>query len=126
MEKPTAAGFTADLCATLQGVKQQGNDRPSMILDTYMGLRDDPQSVRGIDRNEAGIPDEPCCASCGVKLGEPFGWCSNCREAFCANCGREHYCNEHCRTAGCFAGLCVRSVADGVLSPIWKRPPVDS
>lgn len=77
----------------------------------------------GIERERAGIPAAPTCAVCGAALQEPFGWCSNCREAFCPACGEGHFCRESCRAAGCIAGLCVRVVDGGLLSSEWRRPP---
>ena len=78
--------------------------------------------MSGIPRFQAGIPDEPQCATCGQTLSEPFGWCSNCRLAYCEACGRSHYCQPTCQAAGCLAGFCVRAVVDGRLSTEWKRP----
>ena len=75
-----------------------------------------------MDRAIAGIPDNPICAGCGIALSEPFGWCSNCRAAFCAACGRKHFCKPTCQAAGCIAGLCVRQVKDGRLSLEWRKP----
>ncbi len=72
-----------------------------------------------MNRLETGIPVDPRCAGCGSALEEPFGWCSNCREAFCAECGAGHYCLPECRVKGCLAGFCVREVRDGVLGP-WR------
>jgi hypothetical protein len=80
----------------------------------------------GIDRRLAGIPPAPNCASCGIALAEPFGWCSNCAEAYCLDCGRQHYCTEGCRAAGCIVGLCVRRVDGGLLSTVWERPAESS
>ena len=75
-----------------------------------------------MDRSAAGIPDSPTCASCGIALREPFGWCSNCRAAFCDACGRKHFCLPTCQAAGCIAGLCIRQVSDGRLSLEWREP----
>ncbi|MCC6791127.1 MAG: hypothetical protein IT336_05555 [Thermomicrobiales bacterium] len=81
------------------------------------------EAAAGIARQAAGIPDAPVCAACGVGLQEPFGWCSNCRDALCQGCRDAHYCTEGCREAGCFAGLCVRTVEHGMLSIRWRIPP---
>jgi hypothetical protein len=59
------------------------------------------------------------CAVCSVLLPEPFGWCGNCRAAYCLTCAREHLCLPSCRAAGCLPGLCVRLVKDGELSTVW-------
>jgi hypothetical protein len=80
----------------------------------------------GIERRSAGIPDAAVCAACGHALQEPFGWCSNCRAAYCQVCRLDHYCHEGCREAGCFAGLCVRTVDGGRLSNRWESPPARS
>ena len=74
-----------------------------------------------VDRARAGIPENPICASCGVALSEPFGWCSMCAAAYCLECGRTHYCHEGCQAAGCHPGLCVRTVEGGMLGA-WRRP----
>lgn len=74
-----------------------------------------------MNRVEAGIPENPICAGCGKELAEPFGWCSNCAMAYCADCGEGHYCLTECRARGCLAGFCVRTVEKGVLGP-WKVP----
>ena len=72
---------------------------------------------------ETGPPDWPTpaeirlCSVCTRNLQEPFGWCANCRAAFCAECGAAHYCMPTCRAAGCHAGLCVRLVRDGAVVP---------
>jgi hypothetical protein len=76
-----------------------------------------------ISRSKAGIPEAPLCASCGLALQEPFGWCSNCAAAYCLDCGRSHFCKDTCEAAGCIAGLCVRRVADGRLTLRWSSPP---
>jgi hypothetical protein len=68
------------------------------------------------------LPTEPVCASCAAALTEPYGYCSNCRAAFCVSCGRAHYCTAGCAAAGCIAGLCVRQVKDGALSSTWGLP----
>jgi len=62
------------------------------------------------------------CAVCGVELPEPFGWCGNCRAAYCLACARAHFCLPTCQAAGCLAGLCVRLVIDGELSTAWGVP----
>jgi hypothetical protein len=77
----------------------------------------------GTDRRVAGIPENPVCANCGVTLDEPFGWCSMCVAAYCQECRRAHYCHEGCQASGCIAGLCVRTVENGVLGG-WRK--VDS
>jgi hypothetical protein len=59
------------------------------------------------------------CAVCSVSLPEPFGWCENCRAAYCLACARQHFCLPTCQAAGCLAGLCVRLVRDGELSTSW-------
>ena len=73
------------------------------------------------DRTDAGIPDAPICADCGIDLVEPFGWCSNCQAAYCFACGNGHYCKPTCATAGCLVGLCVRIVDGGRLGS-WRQP----
>jgi hypothetical protein len=67
----------------------------------------------------SGFLDATNCAVCGVPLPEPFGWCENCREAYCLDCGRQHFCLPTCQATGCMAGLCVRLVRDGELSATW-------
>jgi hypothetical protein len=69
------------------------------------------------------LPESPICAECGLALTEPYGWCSNCRAAYCFPCGRQHFCTPSCPANGCMAGLCVREVKGGVLSPAWGLPP---
>lgn len=71
---------------------------------------------------EHHLPSAPDCAVCGTSLGEPFGWCGGCREAYCVPCGRAHYCTPSCPDNGCLAGLCVREVAGGRLSERWGLP----
>ena len=78
--------------------------------------------MSGIPRFQAGIPDESQCATCGQTLSEPFGWCSNCRLAYCEACGRSHYCQPTCQAAGCLAGFCLRTVDAGLLSTKWRHP----
>jgi hypothetical protein len=73
-------------------------------------------------RTEIELPTEPVCAGCDVALAEPYGYCSNCRVAYCFACGRGHYCTAGCAAAGCLAGLCVREVRGGVLSSTWGLP----
>ena len=68
------------------------------------------------------LPADPVCAWCGAALGEPYGWCSGCRVAFCFPCGRRHFCTPACPANGCRAGLCVRVVKDGTLSERWGLP----
>jgi len=71
------------------------------------------------------MPSAPACAdcaACGVALAEPFGWCGNCRAAYCFACGRRHFCKPSCPAGGCLAGLCVRVVANGRLSVRWGIP----
>jgi hypothetical protein len=75
-----------------------------------------------INRQRAGIPDNPICVTCGVVLTEPFGWCSNCTLAFCDACGGQHFCLPTCQAAGCIVGFCVRRVEGGLLGE-WRRPP---
>lgn len=65
----------------------------------------------------SGSSDAPACAACAQELQEPYGWCENCREAFCAACGPAHFCMPTCRAAGCHAGLCVRLVRNGAVVP---------
>jgi len=66
------------------------------------------------------LPRHPVCTGCAVPLAEPYGWCANCRAAYCPACGAGHYCTATCPTAGCHAGLCVRLVRDGqVLRDSW-------
>ena len=108
--------------ATLTGMSKRaslGREREASVRPERV---DGTQRPTGIDRRAAGIPDAPRCAGCDVDLEEPFGWCSNCRAAFCAACSDRHFCTEGCKTAGCIAGLCVRNVNDGLLSHEWKRP----
>jgi hypothetical protein len=76
-----------------------------------------------MNRVEAGIPDQVTCADCVRDLQEPFGWCSNCRAAYCLDCGEGHYCLPVCKARGCLAGFCIRTVSDGEIGP-WKVPTV--
>mgnify|MGYP001248643027 CR=1 FL=1 len=69
----------------------------------------------------AGNPGR--CADCGEPLGEPFAHCGNCQAEYCLGCGSRHFCMPSCRANGCIAGLCVRLVIDGELSPKWGVPP---
>ena len=69
------------------------------------------------------LPAAPRCATCGVPLAEPFGWCTGCRAAYCFPCGRAHFCTPECPARGCYAGLCVREVKGGALAPTWGLPP---
>jgi hypothetical protein len=62
------------------------------------------------------------CAVCGDALPEPFGWCENCRAAYCLACARGHFCRPTCQAAGCLAGLCVRLISNGELSTTWGVP----
>jgi hypothetical protein len=75
--------------------------------------------------NETALPAEPVCADCARSLAEPYGWCANCRAAFCLACGRQHYCMASCRERGCLAGLCVRLVIGGQLAQTWGLPEPD-
>lgn len=68
------------------------------------------------------IPADPVCTDCGTALVEPFGWCGNCRAAYCFGCGRSHFCSPGCPVNGCLAGLCVRAVEDGRISERWGLP----
>ena len=68
------------------------------------------------------LPDVAECAACGAPLAERYGWCGNCRAAYCFPCGRSHYCTPSCPANGCHAGLCVREVRAGVLSHRWGLP----
>jgi hypothetical protein len=68
------------------------------------------------------LPDASVCDGCGIALAEPYGWCFNCRAAYCLPCGRRHYCTPACPANGCIAGLCVRLVEGGVLSETWGLP----
>lgn len=63
------------------------------------------------------------CASCGEPLAKPFAHCGNCRADYCLACGSRHFCMPSCRANGCIAGLCVRLVINGELSPRWGVPP---
>lgn len=74
----------------------------------------------GADRFEA--PPDGCCANCGQRLTDRFGWCGNCRVALCLACGRKHFCTPTCAAAGCLAGLCVRLVVNGRLATTWGLP----
>ena len=65
------------------------------------------------------------CATCGIALGDRFGWCAGCRAAYCFPCGRSHFCTPQCPANGCVAGLCVREVRNGVLATTWGLPPED-
>ena len=69
------------------------------------------------------LPSTPHCATCGVPLADPFGWCGGCRAAYCFPCGRAHFCTPECPARGCYAGLCVREVKGGVLATTWGLPP---
>ena len=73
-------------------------------------------------RERPVLSAKPVCADCGVELAEPFGYCTNCRAAYCLTCGREHFCLPSCPAAGCRAGLCVRLVSGGVLAERWGLP----
>lgn len=68
------------------------------------------------------LPESPTCATCGIDIAEPYGWCAGCRAAFCFPCGRKHFCTPSCEANGCIAGLCVRKVDGGVLSEQWGLP----
>lgn len=74
------------------------------------------------ERSTPALPVDPVCAVCAVRLGEPYGWCGGCREAFCFPCGRRHFCRPSCPKNGCHAGLCVREVRAGTLSEAWGLP----
>jgi hypothetical protein len=111
-----------NMCATLIDMSDRKDPGAVGVAPIDTEHTDVISKLMGIDRRAAGIPDAPRCADCGVGLEEPFGWCSNCRAAFCAACGDQHFCMERCKAAGCIAGLCVRDVNDGVLSLEWKRP----
>jgi len=78
-----------------------------------------------MNRVLAGIPEVVHCATCGRVLSEPFGWCSQCRAAYCLECGRQHFCHETCQANGCHAGLCVRLVRNGELAATWGLPGPD-
>jgi hypothetical protein len=65
------------------------------------------------------LPESPRCDDCDIALSEPYGWCANCRAAYCLPCGRLHFCTPSCLANGCMAGLCVRRVEDGALSETW-------
>lgn len=71
---------------------------------------------------ERGLPDAPACAACGVALAGSYGWCGNCRAAYCLPCGRLHYCTPTCPANGCLPGFCLRLVTDGALSSAWGLP----
>ncbi len=73
-------------------------------------------------RRPEEFPASPCCAGCTVILGDPFGWCSRCKAAFCVPCGHRHFCTPQCPLNGCHAGYCVREVQGGVLSNTWGLP----
>lgn len=62
------------------------------------------------------------CSDCDRHLSDPFGWCGNCRAAFCFTCGRRHFCKPTCAAEGCHAGFCVREVRNGKLSERWGLP----
>ena len=73
-------------------------------------------------RAAPALPADPDCASCGTRLTEPYGYCTNCRAAYCLPCGRGHFCTPSCPELGCRAGLCVRLVAGGALAATWGLP----
>ena len=73
-------------------------------------------------RGDPTPPTAPDCAACGVALGEPYGWCGNCRAAYCLACGRAHFCTPGCPAQGCHVGLCVRLVRGGELAAVWGLP----
>jgi hypothetical protein len=75
-----------------------------------------------ISTNQREFLQATNCAVCGVVLPKPFGWCGNCREAYCLDCARQHFCLPTCQASGCFAGLCVRLVSNGELSATWGIP----
>ncbi len=75
-----------------------------------------PQPILSM-REDPGLPADPVCAGCRLPLTEPYGWCANCREAFCPDCGHAHYCMPTCPSAGCHPGLCVRLVRAGAILP---------
>jgi hypothetical protein len=85
-------------------------------------MADETASATTLRRREIELPTQPVCAGCNAALTEPYGYCSNCRVAFCFACGRGHYCLPGCAESGCLAGLCVRQVKDGVLSSTWGLP----
>lgn len=68
------------------------------------------------------VPTTRPCAECGAELAEPYGWCGNCRAAYCFPCGRGHFCTAGCVTSGCHAGLCVCVFERGRLSDSWGLP----
>jgi hypothetical protein len=70
----------------------------------------------------ANHPVPQICASCGVTLGEPHGYCGNCDAHYCIPCSRAHFCTPTCQANGCFAGLCVRLIRNGELSKQWGVP----
>ncbi|MDP9469127.1 MAG: hypothetical protein M3Q71_00450 [Chloroflexota bacterium] len=82
--------------------------------------------VEATKRRRGTLPAHPRCAGCGTALGVRFGWCGNCRAAYCFGCGRAHFCTPSCPAGGCHAGLCVRLATNGVLSETWGLPDEES
>src|SRR5262245_35257190 len=87
----TSAGMP-NTCATRIGRSDRKDLGAAGVAPNDTEYAGGTSSQTGIDRRAAGIPEGPNCAGCGVELDEPFGWCSNCRAAFCANCGDQHFC----------------------------------
>ena len=65
--------------------------------------------------------NQTTCATCGIAIEQPYGYCSNCDELYCLPCSATHYCTPACPANGCHAGLCVRVVRDGIIGP-WGIP----
>lgn len=103
--------------AAVRRLQKGGQTADAPRLDSYL-VTDSPSI-----RLHPGLPTAPHCSDCGVALSKVFGWCGGCREAYCFSCGREHFCTPQCPAKGCYAGLCVREVRDGVLSETWGLPP---
>jgi hypothetical protein len=76
-----------------------------------------------VSENDRQSLDTALCATCGQALGEPHAYCGNCDARYCLTCGSRHFCTATCQANGCIAGLCVRLVRDGELSPRWGIPP---
>jgi hypothetical protein len=62
------------------------------------------------------VSSEHRCVACGLALDPGrFARCDVCAGArLCIDCAKAHFCTERCRSNGCIAGLCVRTVRSGV------------
>lgn len=67
---------------------------------------------------------ELSCASCHAALSpQLYGRCPVCEDAvFCLSCARGHLCTLECAARGCYRGLCVRVVRDGVVAANFGIP----